>query len=564
MVAYGERRMDETPLVARALAGDEAAVAALYDRYADKLYDYARFLTGSSTDAGDITHDVFLVAMQRLSQLRDHAKFRPWVYAIMRTEVSRRRLRASRLHLGAWDDNSGEPVSSDLTPTRAAEIAELRQLIAAAADGLSDDDREVLDLHLRHGLSGAEMAAALEIPERHVSVTMQRLRGRLARGLGVVLVGRAPTCPEFVALRDREGEFSELARKRLARHIDGCVLCSADRDDRMRPEVLLGALPMALAPLALRGSTVPTAVKAVAGAGGLPAPAATTGVRWLHNGFPTLQAARKVSRLAIAALTGSATLTGGAVLVMRHQSTESSPFTIAVATSTGAASAAGGPGTPTTATSTDGAVGSASTSITVIGAGAPPGATITVDPVPGLGGAPTATNTSSPTAGTDSPAPASTISATAPPTTAATTSPATTTTATTAATTTTGAAPPDTTPPAVSGGQVVPFRISSQGPSGDGTCTTQITTGFSVVIDDDVAAVAATATWVAPGGAARTTSLSRIDSTWSGTIGPFPFAEIPVGDVVKYDVTVTTHDAAGNTTVQTFPQVGAVDSCPLV
>jgi RNA polymerase sigma factor (sigma-70 family) len=242
MVAYGERRMDETPLVARALAGDEAAVAALYDRYADKLYDYARFLTGSSTDAGDITHDVFLVAMQRLSQLRDHAKFRPWVYAIMRTEVSRRRLRASRLHLGAWDDNSGEPVSSDLTPTRAAEIAELRQLIAAAADGLSDDDREVLDLHLRHGLSGAEMAAALEIPERHVSVTMQRLRGRLARGLGVVLVGRAPTCPEFVALRDREGEFSELARKRLARHIDGCVLCSADRDDRMRPEVLLGAL----------------------------------------------------------------------------------------------------------------------------------------------------------------------------------------------------------------------------------------------------------------------------------------------------------------------------------
>ena len=125
MVAYGERRMDETPLVARALAGDEAAVAALYDRYADKLYDYARFLTGSSTDAGDITHDVFLVAMQRLSQLRDHAKFRPWVYAIMRTEVSRRRLRASRLHLGAWDDNSGEPVSSDLTPTRAAEIAEL-------------------------------------------------------------------------------------------------------------------------------------------------------------------------------------------------------------------------------------------------------------------------------------------------------------------------------------------------------------------------------------------------------------------------------------------------------
>ena len=116
----------------------------------------------------------------------------------------------------------------------------------------------------------------------------------------------------------------------------------------------------------------------------------------------------------------------------------------------------------------------------------------------------------------------------------------------------------------MSAGTVLPFRISSQGPSGDGTCSTQISTEFTVVIDDDVAALAATAAWLAPGGTTRTTALSGAGNIWSGPIGPFPFAEIPIGDVVKYDVTVTARDAAGNTTVRTFSEVGAVDSCPLV
>ena len=543
MFAYGERKMDDTTLVGRAVAGDNEAVAALYDRYADKLYDYSRFLTGNAADARDVMHDAFLLAMQRLAQLRDPGKFRPWVYAIVRTEVSRRRLRAARLHVGVWADDTGEPVSSDPTPTRAAEISELQHLIAEAAGGLSDDDREVLDLHLRHGLTGAEMATALAIPERHVSVTMQRVRERLARGLGVVLVGRAPTCPEFIAIRAREVEFTEAARKRLARHVDGCPRCSAERDTRMRPEVLLGALPMALAPLAIRATAVPQAVQlatgatgaagSIAGGSGAAAGGGGTATRWLADGFPTLTAARQVSRVLIAAVGGTAALTGGAMLVMRDPRAESLPPTVAPITT----SVAGTP-VPTVG-------GPALTVITVT---APAVSTTVV------------TDGSSTPASPTTQAPA-TATPTAPPTAPATTPP--TTPATTAATVppTTGA--PDTSPPVIADGQIVPFRISSQGPGGEGTCTTQITTVFAVAVADDVAPIAVTAVWMAPGGAARTTSLAGEGATWSGTIGPFPFAEIPVGDVVKYDVTVTARDASGNTTTRTFPGVGAVDSCPL-
>ena len=554
MGAYPGRRMDDEALVSQALAGETQAIAALYDRYADRLYDYARRLTRNPSDANDAVHDSFLVAMQRLGQLRDHSRFRPWMYAIVRTEVARKRLRVDRLHFGVWE----EPVSTDIVPSRAAEITELQRLIADAAEGLSDDDREVLDLHLRHGLTGPELAAALTIPERHVSVTMQRVRERLARGLGVVLVGRAPSCPDFAALREREGsELTELVRKRLARHVDGCSTCTTDRDSRMRPEMLLAALPMALAPAAMRAVTLQgaSAAGAAAGAGGAGAAAVSgtgaagagagagagasvagagtagrvvseAGRTWLRDGFPALTAARHAARVWLAAAVGGTTLVAGsAALVLQHDSSPSRSRTEAAVSAPPAAISADGDQTVPT-----------EPGAAVVTAGSTAAATSVPDSI--------ATETS---ASGGTPAPTSSApAATGPPPTA----------------------PPPTAPPAdnaapvVSNPALADYRISSQ-EGGIGTCYIETTTRFSVTVTDDVAATSVKIAWVAPGGATRTTTLAGSGSTWSGTVGPVPFAEIPPGDVVKYDVTVTAHDAAGNTTVVALTQFGVVDSCPL-
>ncbi|MEQ1701385.1 MAG: hypothetical protein ABMA25_14850 [Ilumatobacteraceae bacterium] len=121
---------------------------------------------------------------------------------------------------------------------------------------------------------------------------------------------------------------------------------------------------------------------------------------------------------------------------------------------------------------------------------------------------------------------------------------------------------PDSVAPVVQNPALADFRISSQ-EAGIGTCYAETTTTFSVTVTDDVAATSVKIAWIAPGGATRTTTLAASGSTWSGTIGPFPFSEIPPGDVVKYDVTVTARDAAGNTTVVTLTKFGVVDSCPL-
>lgn len=532
--AYGGRGMDDTTLVEQALAGDRTAVAALYDRYADRLYDYARRLTNNAADASDAVHDGFVVAMQRLGQLRDPAKVRPWLYAIVRSEVHRRHRRVNRLQFGVWDDPVGEPVSTELAPSTAAEITELQRLIADAADGLGDDDREVLDLHLRHGLNGAELAAALAIPERHVSVTLQRVRERLTRGLGVVLVGRSPTCTEFAELQARErgtdatAPLTELARKRLARHIDGCATCITDRAERLRPEVLLGALPMALAPTALRATTVEPAAGALAEWLAAPTahvlPAVEAGRRWLTDGFPTIAtAARRGLGVWLAA--GAATtalVVGGGLMMTRDgdaarrrttaatsssdESTDTAPSTTAVASSKPVTT-----DTDTSTTSTSSTTSTTSTTSTLVATPAPP---------------PTAS------------APANTT----PPT-----------------------SPPDTSGPTIGSAKVAVTRISSQAPAGFGTCDETIATGFEAPVTDNVGVTSVSGTFQAPGGAVRPFTLSpQGGGVWAGTVGPFPFAEVPVGDLVKYTVVLTARDAAGNTTQRTFAEVAAVESCPIV
>jgi RNA polymerase sigma factor (sigma-70 family) len=81
---------DDAQLVATHLAGDPAALAGIYDRFSDSLYDTAAAMLGDRNDAADIVQDVFVIAAERLDQLRDPTRLKPWLFAIMRNEVYRR------------------------------------------------------------------------------------------------------------------------------------------------------------------------------------------------------------------------------------------------------------------------------------------------------------------------------------------------------------------------------------------------------------------------------------------------------------------------------------------
>ncbi|MDE0778830.1 MAG: hypothetical protein OSB43_21320, partial [Nocardioides sp.] len=53
-------------LVAAVLAGDREAFAAVYDRYADRLHDFAHSLLRHREEAADSVADAFVIMAERL------------------------------------------------------------------------------------------------------------------------------------------------------------------------------------------------------------------------------------------------------------------------------------------------------------------------------------------------------------------------------------------------------------------------------------------------------------------------------------------------------------------
>ncbi|WP_436698813.1 sigma-70 family RNA polymerase sigma factor [Nocardioides sp. BYT-33-1] len=248
---------DDATLVAGVLAGDREAFAGVYERYADRLHDFAHSMLRSREEAADCVADAFVVMAEKVGQLRDPSRLRPWLYSVVRNECLRTlRGRAREAHDDEWleamPDHGSGPEDHI---TDAAVRDELRELVWAAIEGLNDRDRALLDLHLRQGLEGAELAAAMEVTPQSSYVMLSRARDQVERSLGALLIARrgSELCADLSGiLTDWDGRFSPLIRKRVARHIDRCEVCETRRRLMVSPLALLAGVPAFAAPAALR------------------------------------------------------------------------------------------------------------------------------------------------------------------------------------------------------------------------------------------------------------------------------------------------------------------------
>jgi RNA polymerase sigma factor (sigma-70 family) len=393
----------DAELARAAVAGDRAAFAAIYDRYADRLHDFCHTLLADRDEAADATQDTFLIAAERLGQLRDPERLRPWLYAVARSQASRR-LRARRRTV--LEAEVSDVPHTGRGPAEGAELGELRELVWSAAGGLASRDRALLDLHVRHGLEGAELGEAMGVGASHAYVLLSRLRDQVERSLGALLVARLgrEDCAELAALLSGwDGRFSPLIRKRVARHVDHCDLCAERRRAVASPLSLLAAVPLMSAPAALRDRVLDQFELASAsshgpgddGPGGGGDPGGPSGEALASVGAAGRPGRRPRSRrsavmlLGVLALIGAATT--GVVLALGGGADPlgAPAITAGAATSTAAA------GTETTA----GTVGGAGA--TTVPTTAPPGSPSST--APGVGGS---TSTGPPGASTTAPAPA--------------------------------------------------------------------------------------------------------------------------------------------------------------
>jgi len=248
----------DAELVGLVLQADREAFAVVYDRYGPRLYDFAYSMLRQREDAADAVADSFVTFAEKLPQLREPDRLRPWLYAIVRSECLRRLKQRKRVSY-ADDEQLAEMADDAVTPEEAAEKAALQKLVWDAAAGLADRDRALLDLHLRQGLEGAELGEAMGVSASNAYVMLNRLKSQVDRSLGALLIARLgrDDCEELdKLLGDWDGSFSPLIRKRVARHVEGCSVCGERRKRILSPWMLLAGVPMFAAPAALRDRVV--------------------------------------------------------------------------------------------------------------------------------------------------------------------------------------------------------------------------------------------------------------------------------------------------------------------
>ena len=278
----------DAQLVSSYLAGDRSALAAMYDRYAPGLYDTARAMLSNSHDASDMVQDVFCLAAERLGQLRDHDRLKPWLYAVLRNEVYKRTKRRRRATPTDFQAEGTPDVPAAYDPRGAGEgvaYEELAELVRAAAAGLDERDRLVLELSIRQGLGGRDLADALGVSAEQSYSLVHRMRDRVEKSLGALTVAKAGRrdCPDLDrVLQGWDGEFTVLIRKRVNRHIEECPTCDGNRR-RLAPLALFSAAPAFAMPIGLRDRVL--AATAARGT----SPTKRVGRQWRSDGFPTIR-----------------------------------------------------------------------------------------------------------------------------------------------------------------------------------------------------------------------------------------------------------------------------------
>jgi len=169
-------------LVAAAKAGDARAFEALVTRYRKRIFALALHITGSASEADDITQDVFLKAYRALPEFEGRSQFFTWVYRMtVNRSLNVRRDRARRGE-NVLDDPRLElaiAVDARSDPGREAELRQTYARLLRALDALPVDMRTTVILVSLQGLSHGEVAVVQKVSEGTIAWRMHEARRRL-------------------------------------------------------------------------------------------------------------------------------------------------------------------------------------------------------------------------------------------------------------------------------------------------------------------------------------------------------------------------------------------------
>ena len=202
MSSAARRWEEESELIHRLRAGDEAAYESLVREHSGRMLAIARRFFSSDQDAADAVQDAFISAFQSITSFEASSKLSTWLHRII-VNACLMKIRSCRRHETSSLDDHLPQFASDghhiqsvpawTCPVARTIEAETREQVRCAIDDMPDIYREVLLLRDIEEFDTEETARLLNTSVGNVKTRLHRARQVLRTNLEMIFViGPAP------------------------------------------------------------------------------------------------------------------------------------------------------------------------------------------------------------------------------------------------------------------------------------------------------------------------------------------------------------------------------------
>jgi RNA polymerase sigma factor (sigma-70 family) len=171
------KTMDDASLVASGLDGNRDAFGELVARHQSAVCALAYSACGNISQSEDLAQETFIIAWQKLGELKEPAKFKSWLYGIARNLINNDFRRQGHNPLAGAEplDESLATTATLSTPAGQAISKEEEGILWRSLEQIPEAYREPLILFYREQQSIERVAEAMDLSE-------EAARQRLSRG----------------------------------------------------------------------------------------------------------------------------------------------------------------------------------------------------------------------------------------------------------------------------------------------------------------------------------------------------------------------------------------------
>lgn len=208
-------------------AAEQVHELSRYEPYLDGLFTYCLSIMCEHDAATTALGEALVLAGRQRDRSRapvERALHRPWLYALARWACLRRLAERGRREDGR--DTPPATASHLSDAGRAQRRRELAALAWPEAAGTPPEQREALELAVRHGLPAHEVAAVLSLSPEAASGLLSHAACEVERTRAALAVVESGGCPAVTRLAGEEHLlFGTALRRELVRHVDECPEC---------------------------------------------------------------------------------------------------------------------------------------------------------------------------------------------------------------------------------------------------------------------------------------------------------------------------------------------------